>query len=173
MPDFLKVEEILRELNLKEDMMAAEFGCGSAAFALAIARKLSKGRVYAIDIQEEKLSALKGRLALEKINNVFTVMADLEADKGSTLQNNSLDLVLVPNVLFQAEDKGAIIKEAKRVLKDGGELLVIDWLKAGSLHSPKDIVGIDDVKRMAESMSFSFKKEFQTGDYHYALLFIK
>lgn len=172
MPDFLKIEEILKELNLKENMMAAEFGCGSAAFALALARKLEKGRVYAIDVQEEKLSALKGRLALEKINNVFTILADLEAENGSTLGSDSLDVVLIPNVLFQVENRSAIIKEAKRVLKSGGDLIIIDWLK-GSLNSPSNLVSIDEVKKIAEGFSFSFKKEFQAGDYHYALLFIK
>ncbi len=173
MADFLKVQEVLNELNLKEDMLAAEFGCGSAAFALALAKRLKKGRVYALDIQEEKLSALKGKLAIEKINNVFTIVSDLEADKGSTLQDNSLDVVLIPNVLFQAENKSAIIKEAKRVLKSGGELLVIDWFKAGSFNSEKNMVSPDEVKKMADSLSLSFKKEFQAGDYHYALLFVK
>lgn len=173
MADFLKVEDTLKELNLKEDMVAVEFGCGAAHFTIALANVLKKGRVYALDIQEEKLSALKGKLALEKINNVSIILADLEADKGSTLPDNGVDAVLIPNVLFQAEDKNAMMNEAKRILKPGGELLVIDWLKLTPAHPKGHIVTPEEVKKIADSLGLSFKKEFQTGDYHFALLFIK
>lgn len=173
MADFLKVEEVLSELDLKEDMSAAEFGCGSALFALALSRKLKKGRVYAIDIQEEKLSALRGKLSIEKINNVSTILSDLESEGGSTLPSNSLDVVLIPNVLFQAEDKYAMIKEAERVLKSGGQLLVIDWLKAIPSHPKLSMISPDEIKKIADSLGLSLKKEFHAGDYHFVLLFTK
>ncbi len=173
MADFLKVGEILNQLDLKESMLAAEFGCGSAMFAIALAKKLKRGVVYALDIQEEKLSALKGKLSIEKINNVKTILCDLEANKGSTLKDNSLDVVLIPNVLFQSENKAAIMKEAKRVLKPAGELLVIDWLKKTHFNQKENLVSPDEVKKIAEIIGFSLKKEFAAGDYHYALLFLK
>lgn len=173
MADFLKVNEVLNELNLKESMLGAEFGCGSAMFAVALAKKLKGGKVYALDIQEEKLSALKGKLSLEKIDNVETILCDLEADKGSTLKANSLDVVLIPNVLFQSSNKIAIMKEAKRTLKLSGQLLVIDWLKGKFGPGPKNMVSPDEIKKMAKPLGFDLKKEFSAGDFHYALLFLK
>jgi len=105
MPDFLNVNEVLNSLDIKEEMAAGEFGCGSAVFAISLAKKLPKGRVYALDIQEEKLSALKGKAAHAKLNNIFTILCDLEALKGSTLQEKSLDIILIPNVLFEKLQK--------------------------------------------------------------------
>ena len=35
--DFVRVDRVLDELDLKENFSGAEFGCGSAAFALALA----------------------------------------------------------------------------------------------------------------------------------------
>ena len=173
MADFLKVEDVINELNLAESMVVAEFGCGSAHFAITLAKKLKQGRVYALDIQEEKLSALKGKLSVEKITNVVSILCDLETPRGSTLPDNSLDVVLIPNVLFQVEDKSAIIKEAARVLNKGGRLLVIDWLK-GSPFGPKTgIVTPEAAKEMAMSSGFSLVKEFVSGDYHFALIFTK
>ncbi|MEK7664185.1 MAG: methyltransferase domain-containing protein [Patescibacteria group bacterium] len=172
MVDFLKMDEVLSHLDLKEDMIAAEFGCGGAMFTISLSKILSKGRVYALDIQEAKLSALKGKTKQQKINNIFTVLCDLEAKNGSTLQDNSLDIVLMPNLLFQAEDKNAIVEEAKRVLKTGGQLLIIDWLRENSF-GPQKIIKPDEVKKIASSLGLSFKKEFVSGDYHYALLFTK
>ena len=101
MLDFTKIEEILDNVDLKENMSAAEFGCGSAAFAVGLAKRLKGGMVYAMDIQEEKLSALQGKLSLDKITNVVTMHCDLESPNGSNLSDNSLDLVLIPNLIFQ------------------------------------------------------------------------
>lgn len=173
MPDFLKIENVLSEMDLKEDMIGAEFGCGSADFAVALSRKLKKGKVYALDIQEEKLSALKTKLSFQKIENVYTILCDLESKRGSTLVNNLLDMVLIPNILFQAENRHAIIEEAKRILKPGGEILVIDWLKETPFNKGQKLVSPEEAKKIAEELGLTLKKEFAAGDYHYALIFNK
>jgi len=171
--EFLKIDDVLDNITLGENMLGAEFGCGSAVFAVKLARRLHKGKVYALDIQEEKLSALKGRLAHEKISNVDTILCDLEVIGGSTLQDDFLDIVLIPNVLFQVDDKHAMIQEAKRVLKKGGQLLIIDWLKKGSFSPKETLLSPEEVKKISEELGLAFKKEFVSGDFHYALLFIK
>ena len=172
--EFLNIQETLSHLFLKEDMTAAEFGAGSAIFTLALAKKLPKGKVFALDIQEEKLSALKGRLSVEKISNVSVINCDLEEPRGSKIDSRSLDVVLIPNTLFQTENKYAIMEEARRILKNGGQLLVLDWLKQTAFSPKKEnMVSPEKVKEIADSLGLSLKKEFMAGDYHYALLFIK
>ena len=118
MVDFLNPNEVLNQLELREDMIAADFGCGSGGWVIPLAKKLEEGKVYAIDILEESLSALKSKAQLEKVSNIETVRVDLE--KGSGLGDSSLDLVLATNLLFQVENKNAIMGEIKRVLKKGG-----------------------------------------------------
>src|SRR5687768_9489646 len=122
MADFLKMDDVIDHLDLKDSMLAAEFGCGSAHFTLHLAKLLKQGRVYALDIQESKLSALQGKIKQQKVTNVFPIHGDLEHENGSTLKANSLDIVLIPNLLFQVENKSAIINEAHRVLKSEGQL---------------------------------------------------
>ena len=75
--------------------------------------------------------------------------------------------------MFQSENKHAIIEEAKRILKVGGQLLIIDWLKESPFSPREDLVSPDEVKKIANTLDFILKKEFAVGDYHYALLFIK
>ena len=173
MADFLNVNQVLSNLDLKDGMIAAEFGCGSADFSVALAKKLERGRVYALDIQEEKLSALKSRATHEHINNVFTVLCDLEAPNGSTLHNGQLDVVLITNVLFQAENKDTIVKEAARVVKPGGQILVVDWLKQGPFSPKTGMVKPEEIKQIAKALGLSLKKELAVGDYHFGLLFTK
>ncbi len=166
-------EEILNILDLKNDMIACEFGCGAGIFAISLAKRLTNGKVYGLDVQDEKLSALKNRANMENLLNIDTILCDLERPNGSTLQSDYSDLVLIPNVLFQAEEKSAIIEEAKRVLKPEGQLLIIDWKKDAPLGPKEGRISPEEVKKMAEKLNLKLKKEFSAGIYHYALLFTK
>ena len=111
MNNFLKPNEILNNLELSNDMIAADFGCGTGGWAIPLAKKLEEGKVYALDIQEEMLSALKSHAQLEKIYNIETRLCDLETENGSGLPENSLDLALLTNILFQIEDKKIVLQE--------------------------------------------------------------
>jgi len=173
MTSFLNPEEILDELSLRSDMVAAEFGCGSGGFAIPLAKRLEEGLVYAIDIQAEPLSALKSRQSLENITNIRVIRSNLEKAKGSTLNEEFLDLVLIPNLLFQVDDKDAIIQEAGRILKKGAKLLVIDWLPQAGQGPERGRVSPDEVKKIAEKFGFELEKEFEAGKYHYVLVFEK
>ena len=170
---FLDPEKVLNEVKLHSDMIAAEFGCGSGGFAIPLAKRLEDGLVYAIDILKEPLSALNSRIIIDKIVNIKIIRSDLEKPKGSTLEDLSLDFVFIPNVLFQAEDKDAIIREAQRILKKGASLLIIDWFPQAAQGPEKNRISPDNVKKRAEKFNFELKKEFEAGKYHYCLIFEK
>ena len=91
MEGFLNPNEVLNQLELSANMTAADFGSGSGGWAIPLAKRLEKGRVFAIDILEEPLSALKGKAALGKLSNIQTILADVE--KGTKLLDGSCDLV--------------------------------------------------------------------------------
>jgi len=171
--EFLRPDEILSQLDLKPNMVAAEFGCGSGGFTAPLAKKLADGLVYALDIQETPLSALNSRAQLENIVNIRTIRCDLEQKRGSTLADLSLDLVLIPNVLFQVDDKSAIISEAERVLRKSGKLVVIDWLPEAAKGPEENRISPDEVKEIAKGMGLEHNKDLKTGDYHFGLVFIK
>lgn len=169
--EFLNPQKVLSELELRENMIAADFGCGSGGWVIPLAKSLKEGKVVAIDILEEPLSALKSRAQLEKISNIETARRDLE--KGSGLGDDSLDLVLATNLLFQVEDKNAILKEIKRVLKKDGKTLIVDWLPGAPLGPEAGRVSPEEVKRLAKELGLKLKKEFEAGAYHYGLIFKK
>jgi len=170
---FLNPDDILDDFELNPDMVAAEFGCGSGGFAIPLAKRLDQGLVYGIDIQEAPLSALKSRALVENIINIKIIRSDLEKPKGSTLTPFSLDLVFIPNVLFQIKGKGDIISEAERVLKNKGKLIVIDWLPKASQGPVQGRISPEEVKDIAEDSGLKLEKEFEAGKYHYGLVFVK
>jgi len=152
-------------------MIAADFGSGSGGWAFPLAKKLEEGKVYAIDILEEPLSALRAKAKLEKIFNIETIKSNVE--KGSKLFNESCDLVLMTNLLFECEDKKKVIEEGKRVLKPGGKILVVDWKLDAPLGPKESRVSTEEVKKIAEEIYLKLEKEFEAGSYHYGLVFTK
>ena len=172
MEGFLNPSKVLNELKLKGNFIAADFGSGSGGWAIPLAKRLKFGKVYAIDILQEPLSALKSKGEMERVYNIETIRSDVEQKKGSKLPDSSCDLVLLTNLLFEADDKKVIMEEAKRVLKKGGKILVIDWLPEAA-KGPEKRVSPEEVKKIAEDLGLKLEKEFQAGIFHYGLLFTK
>jgi len=152
-------------------MIAVDFGCGSGGWAIPLAKELEEGKVTAIDILEEPLSALRARAKLEKISNINTVLAN--AEKGTDIFENSADLVLMTNLLFQCEDRKKVLEEGKRILKSSGKILVIDWNLESFMGPKEGRISPEEVKKIAKEVGLETKKEFEASSYHYGLIFEK
>lgn len=168
--DFLNPEEVLKKLNLSEEMIAADFGCGSGGWAIPLAKILKKGKVYAIDILEEPLSALRGKAKAENIFNIIPLRANVE--KGTTLLPESCHLVLMTNLLFQVENIENVLLEGKRVLKKEGIILVVDW-KEDVVFGPEEKVFLEKVEEIGVRVGLKTKEKFIAGPHHYGIIFSK
>ncbi|OGZ60884.1 MAG: hypothetical protein A2932_00815 [Candidatus Spechtbacteria bacterium RIFCSPLOWO2_01_FULL_46_10] len=172
---FLNPYEVVKFFGLREGMFIADFGAGAGHFTTAMARKVgNSGEVNAIDIRQEVLEAIRGYEELEKLYQIETIRGDLEADGGSHLPAGSQDLVLCANILHIVQNKDAVLKEAHRVLKKGGRLIVIDWNINFAIGPAKDLrLSEDKARSLAEGVDFTFKKELDVASSHYALEFTK
>lgn len=171
MQSFLNPSEILKHLKLRKGMVAADFGSGSGGWAIPLAKILEEGKVYAVDILEEPLSALRARVKIEKLFNIETRKADVE--KGVTLLSNSCDVVLMTNLLFECENKKQVLEEGKRVLKKSGKILVVDWIKDNPLTPEIEWLDFDEIKELAKDLGLELEKEFEAGLYHRGLILTK
>ncbi len=174
---FLNPSRIVESLPFEEGMQIAEFGSGTGMFSLAIAQKVGRdGKVYALDVQKETLEALGAKARAEGIFNIETVWADLEKQGSTKIPDGALDMVFLPNILFQSQKKAEILKEAHRITKQGGTVVIIDWIPGkeifgtsmGWLETPEKMQDI------AKNAGLTFADVLQTGSaYHYGLLFKK
>jgi SAM-dependent methyltransferase len=171
-PEFVNPIEILNQIPLKSTMIAADFGCGSGGWTIPLARRLEDGQVFAIDIQEEPLSALESRAKLQGVQNIKKIIANVE-ERIHDLQDSSCDLVLITDLLFEVDNKKGVFEEAKRVLKPGGRILLVEWIPGVSLGPKEGVPSKQDVKEMAKDAGFQLEKEFKAGDYHFGLIFTK
>lgn len=173
---FLSPEQIIKRLDIGQGIVAVDFGCGTGHWSIALAKQIGEsGKVYAVDIQKEMLEATKSKAEVLGLQNIEVVRGDIDEEKGSGLSGGIADFVLLSNILFQADKKDGMAREASRILKSGGEVAIIEWDQSDvSLGPPKRLrVGVEDAKRIFLEAGFVFKDDFPAGEHHYGLLFKK
>ena len=173
---FLDPNSLVGGFEIKEGMMVADFGCGAGYFTILIAEKIgSSGKIYALDVQEYALDNVRAKAKINSLNNVETIRSNLEVLGSSSLPNESQDLVLLANILFQSSKKSEIIQEAKRVLKIGGRIIVIDWEKGTGGFGPPENSRISDLEMsdLVQKEGFVFQKKIDAGQFHFGFIFKK
>ena len=174
--DFLNPAHAVALAGVAEGMKVADFDAGAGFFTRAAARAVGPGGVvWASDPRRELLLRIKGLAVAEGLHNVEIIQGDAEKDCGTKLPDGAFDFCIVANVLFAAERRDALAREAARVLKNGGKALVIDWRGSFGGLGPAEshIIEAAQAKRTFEQAHFNFEKEIQTGGYHWGLVFRK
>lgn len=174
--ELLKVD-VFKKIGLEEDMKVGDLGCGNLAYyAFGAARHIGKhGIVYAVDILKTALNAVENKARQDGIDNLKTIWSNLEMIGATNIPAASLDAAFIHNVLFQVGEHAGFLKEAARLLKSGGKLMIIDWKKSGAPFGPpvKDRPDPETVKTMASASGFKLTEEFEAGPYHWGMMFIK
>ena len=176
-PTFLNPEHILKQAGLVSGQWVADLGCGAGYFVLPAARLVGdEGRVYGVDVLKTALSSVGSKARLFGLSNVHLVWANVEiygASKG--IQDESIDMVLMVQLLSQSKKRKDIFKEADRILKKDGQLVIIDWKSDRSPFSPRqeEHVTVDEVKKLASDQYFKLAQEIKVSAYHFCLIFSK
>lgn len=168
---------LLEKAGITERMIVADLGCGRRGYFSLQAAKLigPDGLVYAIDVVKSALENVNSMANLFGIPNIKTIWADLEIPQSTKISNESIDLAMINNVFFQTDRNDLIIKEASRILKKNGKLLITDWKKTQAPFGPpvQNRVSPEQVKIDTQKFNLTLKKEIEAGPYHYALVFVK
>jgi ubiquinone/menaquinone biosynthesis C-methylase UbiE len=173
---FADPQKNIDQFGLMPGSHIADLGAGTGYYAVAAARAVGeKGRVYAVDVQNDLLEKLRKETQKLGLSNVEIVWGDAETLGGTKLAEMTLDGVIASNILFQIEDKKTFFEEIKRILKPGGRLYIIDWQESfgGMGPAAEAVVTKSAAREMAEGAHFVFERELRAGDHHYGLTFKK
>ncbi len=174
---FLNPTEVLKQVGLKVGQWVADLGCGGGYFVLPAARMVGdEGRVYGVDVLKTALSSLGSKVRLYNLTNVQLVWGNVEVYGGSKgIQDHSVDVVLLVQLLSQTAKRKEALKEADRIAKHNGQLVVVDWKSDSLSFSPikKNYIAPDEVKSLASASYLKFDREIEVGPYHYCLIFNK
>jgi ubiquinone/menaquinone biosynthesis C-methylase UbiE len=137
----LPPDRVLAKIGLQPGQNFIDIGCGVGYFSLPASKILGpKGRVYALDTSEEMTEFLKSELKALSIENVQVANS---TEYGFPLKDAAGEMLLMSMVLHEVEDKRRFLQEARRTLKSGGKIIIIEWVKKETEQGPPLIHRLD------------------------------
>ncbi len=120
-------EQVLKEFGIREGMTVLDVGTG-AGFYLPYLSKLvgEKGKVYAIDVQEEMVNYAKEKVKKLGLTNVEVLKSE---ENKIPLPDNTVDFIFMAFTFHELSEPLKFMEELKRVAKDFCYLAIIDWKK--------------------------------------------
>jgi ubiquinone/menaquinone biosynthesis C-methylase UbiE len=169
--------KIFEKISLSVGQRVADLGCGRTGHFVFPAVKAvgDTGIVYAVDVVKNILASIQSLARSGGFDNIQTVWSDIEQPGKTPIPAGTLDVCFCVNVLFQLKNKEGAIKEAARLLKKGGHLVIVDWAKKLGMLGPGDqmFVRPEDVLPLAAAEKLKFVDKDASGEYHYSLVFEK
>ena len=119
-----RTDLLLEKLPLAEDFTVVDLGAGTGYFSLPIARRVTQGRVLAVDIQQQMLDIITERKREEGADNIATILA---TETDPRLPLNSVDLVLLVDAYHEFSHPREVVDGIVRGLKSGGRVVLIEY----------------------------------------------
>lgn len=126
--------------ELEPGQTVLDLGSGGGLDVVLSARRVAPGgHAYGVDMTDEMLALARANQKRSGVENATFLKGTIEQ---IPLPDESVDVVISNCVINLAEDKGAVIREAARVLRPGGLFAVADMVQIEEL-APNAKHGID------------------------------
>lgn len=167
----LDPQVIFDNIDVDNSASVADFGCGPGYLAIPFAMHVT-GTIYCFDVLPQVLDTVNAKARMEGLKNITTDRVNLCVPSGSGLDDASVALVIMRNVLWQNEEKEELLQEAHRILEENGQLLLIGWSKGDLPIGPPEKARINEEQmgELAEDNNFTVAKKFTVSEYLYAVV---
>jgi arsenite methyltransferase len=169
---YQKPHEVLTALDLKPGEVIADIGAGSGYFTFRLAHHVGdKGKVYAVDVSPDMVLHVNRRIRELKVINVVSILADPD---DPLLQEESVNRFFFSDSWHHIENQTKYLSLMKKMLKPGGEIVMIDFHKKELPVGPPMQMKIarEDLIKQMESNGFRLTKEHTFLPYQYFLVFV-
>jgi predicted methyltransferase len=127
-----EAERVFRLLELGPGMRVADIGAGSGYYTARLAKLLGPGGVvYAEDIEEDYVEALRRRVASESLATVQVILGEAG---DARLPASSVDVALLSHMYHEIENPYALLWHLWPSLAPGGRVAIIDLDRATERH---------------------------------------
>jgi ubiquinone/menaquinone biosynthesis C-methylase UbiE len=117
--------KLLEALKPKPGDVVADVGAGSGYYTFRMAGRVGdRGKVLAVDIQQEMLDLINKRKGEKEIKNVETVLGTLTDPK---LPSGGVDLILLVDVYHEFSHPYEMTVEMVKALKTGGRIVFVEY----------------------------------------------
>ena len=171
-PDAVDPNLLVAELPLRPNQTIADIGSGPGYFTVPLAKYLYDGKVFAIDIQQGMLDIVDREAKAVHVTNVETV---LSKETKIPLDDASIDIALLSNVLHEATSPTRLLRETARIVKKGGWIAIMEWRKEEMETGPplKERIAFKDVEKLLIKLELPIKTRRLIGNTRYLILIEK
>ncbi len=159
----------LKHVDIKQDWVILDVGCGGGKTISRLSRRAGQGKVYGLDQSADMVDYSKqnNRTLIAK-NRVEIVQGSVEK---TGFPDEFLDLVTAIETYYFWPNLADAFIEIKRVLKNGGHLLIInEMIKDGTYDvenaeiiakTQVHLVPVNEMQRLLQSVGFSPVKGYR------------
>jgi ubiquinone/menaquinone biosynthesis C-methylase UbiE len=149
------VERILDAIGIKEGNTVGDAGAGTGYFTFKLVRRVGpKGKVLANDIDSGVLKWLEDKCKREGVHNVVTVLGDVDDPR---FPRKDLDAICLCFALHDFTHPVEWMQNAKRYLKPGGKLAVIDY---AHLQRESYLYDTERVRELAKQAGYEVANDY-------------
>lgn len=169
------VVKVLTKTNILKDKVVLEIGCGSGRYTQYLAKFAKK--YYALDISHPLLELAKNKCF--KIKNIKYLRSSAER---IPLPDHSIDIIFSSwaMIMEPLSLRHRVFKEAQRVIKQGGEIIIIDnyWKgqfmdMRGTYEKRKAKANINWINKIGFTTTNILDSKFYFPDKHIAITNLK
>ena len=160
----------ISNLPVTENSVVADIGAGSGYYTFRIAPRVPKGKVYAVEVQDEAVEYLQKKSEQLKFNHVEAIKG---GEKSPNLPANSVDLVIMVDVYHELLYPHEMLQAIKHSLKPGGKLLLIEYraedpnVRVSELHK----MTVKQLERELSANGFNLERNGQFMNIQHFLVF--
>ncbi len=117
-------EQIMDTVGVRAGMRIGEAGAGEGYLTFPLARRVGdRGIVYANEISEGDLETIRSRAQREGVNNIVTVLGEIE---DPLFPEKDLDMVIMVYVLHYLDRPIEFLQNLEDYLKPGAPVVIIE-----------------------------------------------
>lgn len=164
-------DKVIEALGIKMGQAIADLGAGSGYFTMPLSQAVGdEGMVYAIDIEKGMLDYINKRAEEAGIKNIKTILAKPD---DPLLSPSTVDMVFICDTYHHIEDRIEYMKRLSRAFKEGGRLVIIDFIPQKTPVGPPLEIRLsrEEVIKEIEAAGYRLEGEYNFLPYQYFLIF--
>jgi precorrin-6B methylase 2 len=167
-----RTSTLLKNMDIKTTDTIADIGAGSGYHVFKMAAMANEGHIYAVDIQDEMLTAIQQKKEETGITHIAAIKG---GNKSVNLRDNSVDKILMVDVYHEFDFPKEMIAAMKRALRSDGKIYLVEYRGEDSnvpikkLHKMTENQAVKEFK----AAGFTLERNMDNLPWQHCMVFIK